>query len=150
MFRDALCLCLVALFKCALLFFFFFHRMKIYLRSLESDMQDWELTFQNLCLIKEVIYLSGLSWNCLYHYCFLRTLLKPYISDCSSISLEKGLCSSDSEVLYFLLHHWAQHWWRNERWSWLRELCKCDVWFFFFFLGCFWWINYSCLAAVVH
>lgn len=106
--------------------------------------------FKTYVWFREVIYLSGLSWNCLYHYCFLRTLLKPYISDCSSISLEKGLCSSDSEVLYFLLHHWAQHWWRNERWSWLRELCKCDVWFFFFFLGCFWWINYSCLAAVVH
>lgn len=106
--------------------------------------------FKTYVWFREVIYLSGLSWNCFYHYCFLRTLLKPYISDCSSISLEKGLCSSDSEVLYFLLHHWAQHWWRNERWSWLRELCKCDVWFFFFFLGCFWWINYSCLAAVVH
>lgn len=106
--------------------------------------------FKTYVWFREVIYLSGLSWNCLYHYCFLRTLLKPYISDCSSISLEKGLGGSDSEVLYFLLHHWAQHWWRNERWSWLRELCKCDVWFFFFFLGCFWWINYSCLAAVVH
>lgn len=106
--------------------------------------------FKTYVWLREVIYLSGLSRNCLYHYCFLRTLLKPYISDCSSISLEKGLDGSDSEVLYFLLHHWAQHWWRNERWSWLRELCKCDVWFFFFFLGCFWWINYSCLAAVVH
>lgn len=106
--------------------------------------------FKTYVWFREVIYLSGLSWNCLYHYCFLRTLLKPYISDCSSISLEKGLGGSDSEVLYFLLHHWAQHWLRNERWSWLRELCKCDVWFFFFFLGCFWWINYSCLAAVVH
>lgn len=106
--------------------------------------------FKTYVWFREVIYLSGLSWNCFYHYCFLRTLLKPYISDCSSISLEKGLGGSDSEVLYFLLHHWAQHWWRNERWSWLRELCKCDVWFFFFFLGCFWWINYSCLAAVVH
>lgn len=150
MFRDALCLCLVALFKCALLFFFFSTGWKSICGhwNLICKTESW--LFKTYVWFREVIYLSGLSWNCLYHYCFLRTLLKPYISDCSSISLEKGLGGSDSEVLYFLLHHWAQHWWRNERWSWLRELCKCDVWFFFFFLGCFWWINYSCLAAVVH